>query len=76
MMELQDVSLTEETQLVVVVTLQEIDKHFLELMVVEELLEAYTVDHENEMRELLAIKASGSGNLSRIKRTLVACASC
>nr|GEZ79408.1 hypothetical protein [Tanacetum cinerariifolium] len=36
-----------ETQLVVVMTLQEIDKHFVELMVVGELLEAYTVDDDS-----------------------------
>ncbi|GKB92809.1 hypothetical protein Tco_0965081, partial [Tanacetum coccineum] len=46
MMELQDLSLAGETQLVVVVKLQEIDKYFVELMVVGELLEAYTVSNE------------------------------
>ncbi|GJW23231.1 hypothetical protein Tco_0033853 [Tanacetum coccineum] len=52
MMEQQDLSLTEETQLVVVVRLQEIDKHFVELMVVGELLEAYTVDDEKVLHKI------------------------
>ncbi|GKC12530.1 hypothetical protein Tco_1009312, partial [Tanacetum coccineum] len=55
MMELQDLTLAGETQLVVVVKLQEIDKHFVELMVVKELLEADTVGNEKVLRKIVNV---------------------
>ncbi|GKA71992.1 hypothetical protein Tco_0778208 [Tanacetum coccineum] len=55
MMELQDLSLAGETQLVVVVKLQEIDKYFVELMVVGELLEAYTVSNEKVLHKIVNV---------------------
>ncbi|GJU99048.1 hypothetical protein Tco_1328319 [Tanacetum coccineum] len=49
MMELLDLSLVGETRLVVIMKLQETDKHFVELMVVEELLKADTVCNEKQL---------------------------
>ncbi|GKD70005.1 hypothetical protein Tco_1324095 [Tanacetum coccineum] len=55
MMELQDLSLAVETQLVVVVKLQGIDTHFVELMVVGELLEVYTVGNEKVLHKIVNV---------------------
>nr|GFB01016.1 hypothetical protein [Tanacetum cinerariifolium] len=55
MMELQDLSLARETQLVVVVKLQEIDKHFVELMVVREFLEADTICNEKVLYKIMNV---------------------
>ncbi|GJX99322.1 hypothetical protein Tco_0356341 [Tanacetum coccineum] len=55
MIELQDLSLARETQLVVVVKLQEIDKQFMELMVVGELLEADTVCNEKVLHKIVNV---------------------
>nr|GEU33586.1 hypothetical protein [Tanacetum cinerariifolium] len=50
-----DLSLARETQLVVVVTLQEIDKQFVELMVVGELLKACNVDDEKVLHKFVNV---------------------
>ncbi|GJS77379.1 hypothetical protein Tco_0727260 [Tanacetum coccineum] len=55
MMELQDLSLAGETQLVVVAKLQEIDKHFVELMVVGELLKANTVCNKKVLYKIVNV---------------------
>ncbi|GKD85185.1 hypothetical protein Tco_1356339 [Tanacetum coccineum] len=55
MMELQDLSLAGETQLVVIVKLQELDKHFVELMVVGELLEANTVGNKKMLHKIVNV---------------------
>ncbi|GJU58793.1 hypothetical protein Tco_1236559 [Tanacetum coccineum] len=60
MMELQDLSLAGETHLVVVVTLQEMDKQCVELMVVGELLEAYTVGNEMVLHKTVNVIKKGS----------------
>ncbi|GJS70531.1 hypothetical protein Tco_0703372 [Tanacetum coccineum] len=60
MMELQDLSLVGETQRVVVVTLQEIDKHFVELMVVGELLEADTVCNGKVLHKIVNVVKKGN----------------
>ncbi|GKB21290.1 hypothetical protein Tco_0855213 [Tanacetum coccineum] len=60
MMELKDLSLAGETQLVVVVTLQEMSKHVVELMVVGELLEIYTVGNEKVLHKIVNVVEKSS----------------
>ncbi|GKC01747.1 hypothetical protein Tco_0987883 [Tanacetum coccineum] len=58
MMEQQDLSLVGETQLVVVVKLDRNDKQFvelIELMVVRELLKAYTVGNEKVLHKTMNV---------------------
>ncbi|GKF16965.1 hypothetical protein Tco_0061883, partial [Tanacetum coccineum] len=38
----------------------EIDKHFVELMVVGKLLEAYTVDNENVLHKIVRVVEKGN----------------
>ncbi|GJY85619.1 hypothetical protein Tco_0499645 [Tanacetum coccineum] len=70
MMELQDLSLARETQLVVVVTLQEMDKQCVELMVVRELLEAYTIGNEMVLYKTVNVIKKGSIVVQLVMRLL------
>ncbi|GKD25206.1 hypothetical protein Tco_1231420 [Tanacetum coccineum] len=55
MMEQQVLSQVRGTQLVVVVKLEGSDKNFVELMVIGELLEAYTVGNDNVLHKTVNV---------------------
>ncbi|GKA85952.1 hypothetical protein Tco_0807606 [Tanacetum coccineum] len=60
MMELQYLSLAGETQLVVVVTLQGVDKQYVEQMVVGELFKAYTIGNEKVLHKTMNVVKKGN----------------